>query len=734
MRWRAALLIGFVAIYLALQLGSVSHRSPTYDEPVHLAAGYAALMHGDHRLDPCHPPLVRMWAALPLLGTEGLRFPSAAIDALPSRESIIHQNTYAHQFLYAGHDVDRLINHGRFMIMLLGTGLGILIFCWVRELLGFAAGALALGFYLLSPNMGAHAALVTTDIGITCFVFGTIYFLWRTVRRFTAWNVAGFAGFFSLAMATKFSAVLLVPACALLVVVARKQPDQFTWRRAGLLTGITAAAVWLTLWLVYGFRYEPSATTGWLFTTQQAVVMQQEMPLAMRFLNWVDAHHLLPNAYTQGFLLSFFSSETLPGYLAGEISSEGWWYYYPLAILVKTPVAQLLLLLTGAAVLLWRLRARESLWDALCLLLPVAIYLGAAMATEINIGLRHVLPVYPFFIVFACVAAWQIAIWFPRPRVKFTILGGVVGAWIATYASAYPHTLTFFNLAVGGAKGGSEYLVDSNLDWGQHLKLLKRWMDERGITRINLAYFGVDDPAYRGISCVMLPGTREYLASRIGKPELPGFVAISETVARGVYLPPAWRQFYAGFAELEPVAVVGNTMKVYHVDKWPLPGPAANDEEVLARAVLAELLLTGGWPAQAVLLYQSCLEYWPDDMALHVHLARAFDNAGDKAAAERVFLRAVEVAKAQPALDRQFAARLMETKQFRAAVEPAYTLTQLLPDQPALRDLLGRALAGEGRLAEARREMEAAVSADPDEPIFRRHLDLVIQRMNASPP
>lgn len=729
LRWRFAVLIGFVITYLALQIGTCLHRSPTYDEPVHLTAGYAALVNGDRRIDPCHPPLVRMWAALPLLATQGLRFDSAAIDALPPNEAIVLQNTLAHGFLYAGHDVDQLVNRGRFMIILLGALLGVLVFCWVQELLGFPMAVLALGLYLMSPNLGAHAALVTTDLGITCFVFGTLYFLWRTGRAFSVRNVAGFAGFFALAMVTKFSAVLLVPTCGLLGLFALRRPGQFTWRRLGLLVAITGGATWLAIWAVYGFRYAPSATGGWLFGSQDFLRMQEEMPGAMRLLGWIDAHRLLPNAYTQGFLLSLFSAENLPSYLAGEISHRGWWYYYPLAILVKTPIAQLLLLVAGLGTLLWQLRVRALMWDALCLVLPVAVYLGAAMTTEINIGVRHVLPIYPFFVVFACVAIRQLYLSLPRPSLGYGIVGGLLAVWATTFAAAYPHTLTFFNLAVGGPKRGSDYLVDSNLDWGQHLKLLKKWMDERGVARINLAYFGVDDPAYRGISCVILPGTREYLAARVAKPELPGYVAISETVAKGVYLPPAWREFYAGFAQLKPVAVIGHTLKVYHVEHWPEPPKTSDEETVLARAVLAELLHAGGWPEQAAALYRHCLEYWPGDLALHVHLARALGDAGDLAAAERSYQRAVELAQT-PAIDQQLAVRLINTRQFRAAIEPAFTLTQLLPQQPAARDLLGLALAGEGRLAEAKREFETAVSAAPAEPAFRRHLDLVLRQMS----
>ena len=141
---RAIVLVAFAVLYFALELGSSTQRSATYDEPLHLAAGYAALAQRDHRMDPSHPPFVRMWAALPLLGMAEVDYDDARIDPLPQEKSLPRQNTFAHDFLYGGHDADRLLNWGRFMIMLLGVLLGGLIFCWTEAWLGLPAAALAL--------------------------------------------------------------------------------------------------------------------------------------------------------------------------------------------------------------------------------------------------------------------------------------------------------------------------------------------------------------------------------------------------------------------------------------------------------------------------------------------------------------------------------------------------------------------------------------------------------------
>ena len=196
---RLTVLAIFLMAYFAMEISSYTQKSATYDEPLHLAAGYAALAKHDHRLDPTHPPLVRMWAALPLLFMPGVDFDTTRFDGLTQDVWMPRQNTYAHEFLYVRHDADALLNRARGMIVVLGALLGVLIFYWAEAMLGFATAVLALLFYLLSPNLGAHASLVTTDLGVTCFYFGTIFFLWRVQHRLSAGNVGGFVRCFALA-------------------------------------------------------------------------------------------------------------------------------------------------------------------------------------------------------------------------------------------------------------------------------------------------------------------------------------------------------------------------------------------------------------------------------------------------------------------------------------------------------------------------------------------------------
>ena len=161
----------FAAIYLALAVGSYTRESATWDEPQHLTAGYAALTRRDYRIDTEHPPLARMWAAVPLALSTGIRF-----DETSPHWQNGPQWFFCHQFLYKDNNADWMLYRARFMVALLGVLLGALLFFWARELCGFWPATAALALYCFEPNLLAHTRLVTTDFALVCFAFGAVYF------------------------------------------------------------------------------------------------------------------------------------------------------------------------------------------------------------------------------------------------------------------------------------------------------------------------------------------------------------------------------------------------------------------------------------------------------------------------------------------------------------------------------------------------------------------------------
>jgi hypothetical protein len=578
-RQRSAItLLIFAAIFITLTVTSYTRESATWDEPQHLVAGYNALRFQDYRTDPEHPPFVRMWAALPLLALDDVKVDLWKIDRTdPLSWVATSRFFFCHDTLYVANDADRLLYQARFMIVLLGVLLGVLLFCWTRELFGFWPAVIVLGLYTIEPNLLAHARLVTTDFGVTCFIFGTLYFLWRTTRRLTAANVGGLLGFFVLAQVSKFSALLLGPIvlALLLVRVCQKAPwlasfcglAEITGRQRKLavalgLVVILAFATWVAIWVVYDFRYLPSGMPTWRWSFQQDPGILQRSPLLTQAVAWVDEHRLLPNAYSEGFLLGQVKAQKRSGFLMGNYSIEGWWYFFPLAFLIKTPIAIILLFLGGVA--LCTLDSRRFLDHDIYGLLPLAAFLGAAMMMNLNIGVRHILPIHPFVLLLVCNAV--AALWASQRRPLHALLVALGFLAVLEFALVCPHYLAFFNQFVGGPRNGYKYLVDSNLDWGQDLKGLKIWMDQHEVQHINLSYFGTADPAYYKIDCTYLPGGPFFDDRLVKSPDLPGYVAVSATNLRGVYFSESSRNIYLGLLETEPVAVIGYSIYVYQVE------------------------------------------------------------------------------------------------------------------------------------------------------------------------
>jgi len=202
----------------------------------------------------------------------------------------------------------------------------------------------------------------------------------------------------------------------------------------------------------------------------------------------------------------------------------------------------------------------------LFLLLPIAMFLAVAMTSNLNIGLRHVLPIYPFIVVLAALGLDTVLSSLKRHDLwRLTLVA--VAAF--EFAVVYPHTLAYFNLLAGGPSNGFRYLADSNVDWGQDLKRLKSWMNGRNVDHINLAYFGVAEPAYYGINRTDLWGTTipGVAPSAMGPPKLPGYVAVSVTLLDGVPFGEREREFYAPLREREPAAKIGGSIRVYWVEE-----------------------------------------------------------------------------------------------------------------------------------------------------------------------
>lgn len=554
----AAIVLSGTLLHAALAHLSMREKSPTFDEVAHLPAGYTHLTRGDYRLVPEQPPLVKALAALPLLGMH-VRVPDE--DAAWARR---RHYEFGRRFLFEWNEGQRLITAGRHVIVALSVLLlGLLTWCaWSR--FGPAVGALSLYLGALHPDLLAHGQLVTTDVPVTLLMFASLLHFERLLARPSPREAILGGLLLGCALATKFSSLILVPLLAALAAAAalaspRAERGRRALRAAGLLAAIVLLAP-LVIWAAYGFHAHVTPEPA----VNEAFTLDHERPaneLLFRGALLAQRLRLLPDAYLFGLLRFAHHSERRRSFLLGELSDEGWWYYFPVTLALKTPLPLLILIAAALALALrdWRRHAREAwLW------LPPAAYLAVSMSRSLNIGHRHLLPMLPFVAIAGARAA--VALWRRGGRVARAATVLLLAWYGLSVIRIHPHYLAYFHELIG-PENGHRYLVDSNLDWGQDLPGLKAYMDLHGIPSLKLSYFGTAEPRYYGIRCERLPGYPP--PPETIKAVDPGdLVAVSATNLQGVYLTddPDAERLMRRLRRQQPIASIGYSILIYRAD------------------------------------------------------------------------------------------------------------------------------------------------------------------------
>ena len=602
----AILAVAALAAFIALALGDLLTTSPTSDETAHLAAGYSYLVTHDYRVNPEHPPLAKMFAALPLLGMRV--WPAGFRDAADGTRAFAYLREawamsmpnpsfsewrVAQLWLYGLRDrvsvdpldapTDRryarddylndaqaMFRRARLMMLLLGIALAAVVFAWSYELWGIWGAAFSLLLFAFDPNFMAHSTLVTTDVPAALAYAATLYAFWRFAGRMTIARGAAFAILFGVAQTVKFSTVLLAPIVVFVAVVLVLRDRARLRPMLAALAGAAIASI-VIIWAVYGFRYstapDPEAAraeevaaraalrqrvldapdvwpTGHLdldHAVQRWVTIEKlssgmsgttRPGLAARLILFANAHHLLPEAYLYGLASTVASSLRRSSYLDGRYSNTGFPDYFFWTTLWKTPLPILVALMIGL-VLAWRRRG-----DQLALLvLPIVVYAGYAFVGNINIGHRHLLPIFPLlYALCGAAGGWWVA---NRARLVLAPAWLVFSALFVFATPVVNQHLAYLNEFAGGPRAGALKLSDSNFDWGQDLARLGRWYASSGIAEpINLVYFGNADPRSYGIRYVNLR------SPDFPEPTSGQWLAISQLDYLGIQFDTAHRRAY----------------------------------------------------------------------------------------------------------------------------------------------------------------------------------------------
>jgi hypothetical protein len=449
------------------------------------------------------------------------------------------------------------------MAVLMGVATGVLVFWCAQELFGALGGLFALGLFTFSPHMLAFGSIVSTDMSACFTCLGSTWCIWKLLHRVTWLRLGASVLFLGLLGLAKPTVMVIFPVATILVIFKLAAGKPLEWRlgrakvitsrkaQAGIFAGmvfIHALGSWAMLWAHYDFRYaasvQPNDPT---ITFRIPPVVDPIDPTAVALIDWAGKTHFLPEGFIAGIRALLTSNDWRQSFMDGHWRIGGWTQFFPYAIFVKTSPALFLLIILGFTG--WILARQRGFvpsgghlpgsvppfYEGLPYFTLTAVYLATAMVQAVDIGHRHVLPIYPLMYV---LGGGAIALLWPLVKILTRIITVALLFWfIGDSLTLYPNYLAYFSPLVGGPAQGYQHLIDSSLDWGMDLPGLKSWLEKNNpgnTTPLYLAYFGTSNPEYHGIKYNALPcypDWRPHVPFGYG----PGIYAISATLYESVY-------------------------------------------------------------------------------------------------------------------------------------------------------------------------------------------------------
>ena len=526
----------FSLFFFILCFYGAKHKSFTTDEVAHIPGGFMIWKTGDFRINLEHPPLVKLFSALPLLPFK-ISFPLKDMDWIGGNEW--HMGGY---FLFMYNDADLVALLSKFPIILLGFLLGWGVYSWGsvlfvsgRRIVAPMAGLFCAVFYFTEPNLIAHSALVTYDLPFAFITFFSVYLYWSLhVHKVTWVRILGFLFLLALAPLVKvvgfFLWGLIFPHLFILALwPGNKWRINLPGIRRGLLqrttAKLTALAVTLVLcgglfyfflWACYGFRYRASPGMDRPPGDQAEKYLDYskvESPFIRGAMGVLRDKNLLPQAYLTVLGHALIEKERAAVLLGEMRLSGGFFSYFFFTTLLKTPLLHLGLFVFSIGYLgwlklslVWKSKRKGSHFNrrrhfARRAGIPLYFIIGFFLIisySRVNLGHRLILMIIPF----ECLLAGNVLELF-LSRVHKTwrnYLGGLVLIGLSLPAIlSYPNYISYFNRLIGDRSNATDYLADSNVDWGQDIKTLGRFLRKHGIEKVNLSLFGTSDPFYYGI-------------------------------------------------------------------------------------------------------------------------------------------------------------------------------------------------------------------------------------------
>lgn len=551
-----ALLSLICIVFLAVGILSVRDDAVTIDEVAHIVSGYSMVTTLGTTLNIEHPPLIKIIAGFPLI-FQDITF------KLPAHQ-IPNQWVEGHNLLFASrNNTDDILFWSRAAVVMFHTFLLYLCGICLRKFLAPGFSLAALVFLAFEPNIFAHARYVTTDTGIALFsvlaLLLTAQLLISPSRKYALLLGVSMGG----ALLTKFSAVLLVLYITLALLAGsiflyRTEKEQLkSLFRYWLAALGTAFFLVYTMYTFLNISTPPSQIKTYVASSfVPASIKQMENALADSVFTRAVPAYISGFDYASNRSIQK-SEETGAQFLDRTIkfNGEGWWYYFLKAFLYKESPA--ILLLTGIAftVLVWMLVKRKKLTLEISVLAGFSLlYLLLSLTSTLNIGIRHISPVLaltPLIGIFI-LAGWE---W----KYKNILLAFLIATQILTIVSVYPFYLSYFNDLSGGSLYGSRHLSDSNVDWGQNIKRLAKWSEEKGFDTVYVDYWGKTPLSFYDRKGILKPWNGDQ-----GKPQ--GIFAVySVWIEQSIWMKNQGivQNDYSYLEKLPMLDQIGNSIYIY---------------------------------------------------------------------------------------------------------------------------------------------------------------------------
>src|SRR5579862_5591460 len=633
-RWVNVAVVALLAVQ-SLQIAFTVHReSLTWDEGDHMYAGYRMWKNGDYGLNPEHPPLVKLLATLPVLN-EKLWTP-------PLKGAFFKEDAYLGGRDWLEHNDgvgQRLVFRMRLAAGLLAIALSLTVFYATREWFGTTAALVALTLIVFEPNILAHSGLVTTDVGATLFFLAAVYGFWRYVIE-PSWMRLGIAGItFGLLLATKHSGVLLGPMLLALVIgeiVAgpRGARSEKLVRLGGGLAMMVLIAV-AVLWSFYGFRYS-ARPSGLKLNPSLDDYCQYLSGAGHTVILTMAQMRLLPESYLMGMADVRIAARQMATNVLGTWYPHSVWWYFPVTLMIKTTLGMLALMLIAAfAISTGELRQPRHRRILVYVLFVWVAYLGIAMVSGLNIGVRHILPLYALSTV---LAGAGVAVMISRSRTWKAACIGLIGAHIVSSLIVFPNSLAYANEAWGGPRNVHKLLNDSNVDWARQLYQVKAWQDRHSGEDCWFDYTARPNirPETYGVHCHILPnGWGSGAGDELVPPVIHGYVLLSASEVDGTGWPSLELNPYREFAKREPEEEIDYGVLVYKGD-WHMDAVRG-----VSRAFQSEDKLEAGHNQDALNLAEESVQLSPGNLFTEWSLGEAAAANGKKDEARAAY-RAAE--------------------------------------------------------------------------------------------